>query len=211
MSQRQSPESQNRLDSFKSEIDGLCYLSAVDAYRQLRSSRRKNWREDWLFNEDQKGSRKAYMTNIDHELVRIEQRVLQQKLVQEKRIEISREPAETVALESDSENSDKENYEGEFQLGQFISAKKRKLRSTTIDLQVSSKTLIKDSVEVADRCGLSVSSQLLLTGQIITSAGENPSDFSLSKSSVWRNRLAVRKEIAENIKTGWLRKNPNIL
>jgi hypothetical protein len=102
--------------------------------------------------------------------VQAEQRVLQKKLEQEKRIEISRQPAETVTLESDSEKSDKENDEDEFQLGQLNSAKKRKLRSTTINLQISSKNLIKDSVQVSDRCGLSVSSQLLLKAKIITSA-----------------------------------------
>ena len=100
---------------------GNAVVTVVDAYQQLRSSRRKNWREDWLFYEDQKESRKVYMTNIDHELVRAEQRVLQKKLEQKKQIEIFRQPAKTVTLESDSEKSGKGNDEDEFELGQLNS------------------------------------------------------------------------------------------
>jgi hypothetical protein len=131
---------------------------------------------------------------------------------QENRIEKSRQPVETqvpVTLETDNEMSDKENQDDDFQL--FNSAKKRKLRSSTIELAVSPATLIKDSVQVADRCGLSINSQLLLTSQIVTSSGGNLADFSLSRTSVWRSRLAIRKQISEKIKTEWLRTNPKHL
>jgi hypothetical protein len=201
-----------RLDSFKRQLETLCDLSAIDAYRQMRSSRRKNWREDWAFYEDQRGPRKGYMTNVDQEFVRKEQQIISKRLRQENRIEKSRQPVETqvpVTLETDNEMSDKENQDDDFQL--FNSAKKRKLRSSTIELAVSPATLIKDSVQVADRCGLSINSQLLLTSQIVTSSGGNLADFSLSRTSVWRSRLAIRKQISEKIKTEWLRTNPKHL
>ena len=73
MSQRQNLNS--RLESLKRELESLCDISEIDAHHQMRSSRRRNWKEDWLFYEYQRGPRKAYMTNFDQELVRSEEQI----------------------------------------------------------------------------------------------------------------------------------------
>lgn len=55
--QKQSKLIETKIHSFKKVLASLCDLSATDAYHQLRSSRRKHWKEDWNFYENQKTSR----------------------------------------------------------------------------------------------------------------------------------------------------------
>lgn len=88
--------------------------------------------------------------------------------------------------------------------------RKRK-KTITVNLQLSSTEFISNSVQVADRCGLSISSQLLLTSQIVNSSGGNLCDFSLSKTSIWRKRESVREELAKSIRAEWLKGNPKHL
>ena len=204
VSQRQKPNS--RLESLKRELESLCDVSAIDAHHQMRSSRRKNWKEDWLFYEDQRGPRKAYMTNLDQELVRSEEQISSRRLKELIRINKARQPADKViALESDSEYSDKENHDDEFHL-----KPSKKKKPTTVELHVPVQ-LINNSSITADRCGVSLSSQLLLRSKFVTLSGGNLSDFHLSKTSVWRQRVSARREQSESIKAEWLKSNPRHL
>lgn len=212
LSRRQKPSKliETKINSFEKVLASLCDLSATDAYHQLRSSHRKHWKEDWNFHENQKTSRTFYISNKDQAFSQSEDRRIARVLHQEKIVEISRSPLTdtTITLKSsDSETSDSSSKEDEFQLP---SPKKRK-KPVTVDLQFSATKLISTSVQVADRCGISISNQLLLTSQIVNSGGGNISDFSLSKSSIWRKRSSVRAELAKTIKLEWLKENPKHL
>ena len=42
------------MNSFQDKLNELCDISTSDNYQTLRSSRRKNWKTDWAFFENQK-------------------------------------------------------------------------------------------------------------------------------------------------------------
>lgn len=51
------------------ELNKLCDISADDAYEQIRSSRKKTWKVDWDYLENQRRDRTAHMGNIDQHSV----------------------------------------------------------------------------------------------------------------------------------------------
>jgi hypothetical protein len=153
--QKSSKVIETNIHSFENFLASLCDLSATDAYHQLRSSRRKNWKEDWNFYENQKTSRTFYISSKDQAFSQSEDRRIARVLNEEKRVEISRSPLPdtTITLKSsDSETSDSSSKEDEFKLP---SPKKRK-KPVTVDLQFSATELVSTSVQVADRCGISI-------------------------------------------------------
>ena len=106
--QKPSKKIQTNIESFEKELDRLCDLSSHDAYDQLPSYRRKNWREDWIFYENQKTSRTYHITSLDQESYRIEKRRQSRALHQEQLLQQSLIPLidSTVSFESsDSEAS----------------------------------------------------------------------------------------------------------
>lgn len=73
----------------------------------------------------------------------------------------------------------------------------RRKTPEAVNLRISPSDLITGSAQCADRIGLSVRSHLLISADL--------SDFSLSKSSILRKRLATRIELAAAIKSGKIR------
>lgn len=81
----------------------------------------------------------------------------------------------------------------------------RRKTPEAVNLRISPSDLITGSAQCADRIGLSVRSHLLISADFVSRAGGNLSEFSLSKSSIWRKRLASRIELAAAIKSGIIR------
>ncbi|KZS06626.1 Cc8K15.2-like protein [Daphnia magna] len=48
---------QTKIKCFQEKLDDLCDISNSDCYQTLRSSRRKNWKNNWAFYEKQKTTR----------------------------------------------------------------------------------------------------------------------------------------------------------
>ena len=56
-------------------VPSNCYnISADDALELMKSSRKKIWKEDWDFLENQRGSSTGHMSNIDQHSVAVEKR-----------------------------------------------------------------------------------------------------------------------------------------
>ncbi|KAK4007395.1 hypothetical protein OUZ56_012552 [Daphnia magna] len=63
-----------KLTTLHEEFSELCNISADDALEQLKASRKKTWKEDWDFLENQRGSHTWHMSNIDQQSIAIETR-----------------------------------------------------------------------------------------------------------------------------------------
>ncbi len=89
---------------------------------------------------------------------------------------------------------------------------KRKKSSENVSLSLPVKELSKVMSQVFDRSHISVRKQLLVQSAIINSGGKSVNSFSLSVSSVWRQRAAERKLKAKEVKEKYLlrRINQNI-
>lgn len=146
---RQRPTYKSQIDSFTKELDSLCDVSVVDAYNQLRSSRGKNWNEDWLFLLNQRESRTGYMSNVDQTLVRSEEKRKSKRVREEKRAKESHcsliMQEEPVSLE-DSCGSDESNNKAHDEEDFRLKPSAKKKRPRTVELHVPAK-LIKNSSE----------------------------------------------------------------
>ncbi len=71
---KNNPALQKKLTTLHEEFSELCDISADDALEQLKASRKKTWKEDWDFLENQRGSRTWHMSNIDQQSIAIETR-----------------------------------------------------------------------------------------------------------------------------------------
>ncbi|KZR98744.1 Cc8K15.2-like protein, partial [Daphnia magna] len=71
---KNNPALQKKLTTLHEEFSELCNISADDALEQLKASRKKTWKEDWDFLENQRGSRTWHMSNIDQQSIAIETR-----------------------------------------------------------------------------------------------------------------------------------------
>lgn len=69
-----------------------------------------------------------------------------------------------------------------------------------ITIQLSRKTLFKESAEVAARCGISNRKHAALTAKIVKMGGGSLEDITLSTSSAWRQRSKGVDEGASAIK-----------
>ncbi|KZS04710.1 Cc8K15.2-like protein, partial [Daphnia magna] len=85
---------------------------------------------------------------------------------------------------------------------------KRKKSSENVSLSLPAKELSKVMSQVFDRSNISVRKQLLVQSAIINSGGESVNSFSLSVSSVWRQRAAERKLKAKEVKENYLKNKP---
>jgi hypothetical protein len=95
--------------------------------------------------------------------------------------------------ESDSTDADEEE---DYQ----VIPSKRKKSSENVSLTLPAKELSKVMSQVFDRSNISVRKQLLVQSAIINSDGESVNSFSLSVSSVWRQRAAERKLKVKEVK-----------
>lgn len=71
---KRNPALQIKLGAMHRELSQLCDISADDALELMKSSRKKIWKEDWDFLENQRGSSTGHMSNIDQHSVAVEKR-----------------------------------------------------------------------------------------------------------------------------------------
>jgi hypothetical protein len=188
-------------------LNELCDIYNSDCFQTLRSSRRKNWKTDWAFYENQKSTRTQNLNGVDRNVKNIEIETKKRgrlELSNQRQFMTDKEIMDAIDLidgELDSTDCDEEE---DFE----VIPSKRKKSSDNVSLSLPEKELSKVMSQVFDRSNISVRKQLLVQSTIINSGGESVNSFSLSVSSVWRQRAAERKLKAKDVKENYLKDKP---
>ncbi len=167
----------------------------------------KKLENDWDFYHNQKSIRTQNLVAVDRNAQNIE---MQRKKSGRPDIQNHRqgmtdkEIQDTINL-LDSELDSTDADEGEDY--QVISSRRKK-SSENVSLSLPAKELSKVMSQVFDRTNIFVRKQLLVKSAIINSGGESVNSFSLSVSSVWRQRAAERKLKAKEVKENYLKNKP---
>lgn len=85
---------------------------------------------------------------------------------------------------------------------------KRKKKDNKVSLVIPANAITKATSQVADRIGLSVRGHLLLQSRLVNIGGAELGQFSLSTSTVWRQRTCEREKLAKEIMENWLKEKP---
>ncbi len=196
-----------KIQSFKEKLDSLCDLSVVNVYETTRLSRLPSWKEDWEFLGDQRKSRKLHLGGIvlpdAAAIIREKKREYQTQLLNE-RAQRSRKQLSDgeIIVELEDSTDDEMNISASEDDAFSLPSCNRRKTPEVVTLRISPYELITGSAQCADRIGLSVRSHLFISADFVGRAGGKLFDFSLSKSSIWRKRLATRIELSATIKNG---------
>lgn len=197
---------QKKIKCFQEKLNELCDISTSDCYQTLRFSRRKNLKNDWAFYQNQKSIRTQNLDAFDRKSQNIE---MQRKKRDQHDLQNHRQGM-TVKEIQDAINlldGELESTDGDEEEDYQIIPSKRKKSSENVSLSLPAKELSKVMSQVFDRSNISVRKQLLVQSAIINSGGESVDSFSLSVSSVWRQRAAERKLKAKEVEN-YLKNKP---
>jgi len=193
---------QKRLEAFNVELEKLCDISALDAFDQLKASRRPSWQEDWDFLINQrKVPQVGLMQGLDSTLMQKEKRAAKRN--ERRSVKLIKEDIVHSIEESESE----ENSENE--MNEFLPSPKKKTRPSTITLELPVRHFSKELGQVADRCVISNRKQLQIQSRMIVAAGGDVRDFSLSVSTIRRQRRENRSEVYRLIREKWSETKPS--
>lgn len=200
-----------KIETFKKKLDSLCDLSVVNVYETMRLSRLPSWEQDLQFLRDQRKSRKLYLGGIllpdPRDIIREKNADIQTQLLHDRVVRSRQQLSDAeIRVELEDSTDDELDPMSESEDDAFcLPSYNRRKTPEAVNLRISPSDLITGSAQCADRIGLSVRSHLLISADFVSRAGGNLSDFSLSKSSIWRKRLATRIELAAAIKSGKIR------
>lgn len=152
--------SKSKIDKFEEELNQLCDISAKDAYEKLSQSRRPNWKEDYSFLENQRGSRTFYMTQHDRDVSGFVQRQLSRKSKYQSQKQRGSECQSSISPLADDENREQLSEVSEDELEDSVmftpSNQKRRRTAETVSLKIPSQRLSEVVASAADRSGLSI-------------------------------------------------------
>lgn len=195
-----------KIKDFQDILNQLFDIASDDALQQLKASRQPTWEEDWEFLNNQRNSRTGYMSGVDRKTARLEERRairLNNRGPKEKQNALSDNDIAQLLSDTGEENSECDDIE---QYEPNSNKKKQKVDNASLILPTAS--LLEETSELSDRCGLSIRDQLLEASRLVNVVGGNIGDFSLSVSTAWRQRNAAREQIAKDIKEKWIKDKP---
>jgi hypothetical protein len=203
--------SKEKIDKFEEDLSQLCDISASDSYEQLSKSRRPNWKEDWSFLENQRGSRTFFMSQLDSDVSEFAQRQLARKSSYElQKQRASKLQSCRSRLTDDEIRQVIDEVSGDEDASELFTPSRSKKRKTaaSISLNIPSRQLSEVVTPAADRSGLSIRQQLLIQSTIVTSSGGSLDEMSMSVSTVLRQRRVAREKTVAIIREKWSSTKP---
>ena len=114
-------------------------------------------------------------------------------------------------MRDDSDDSDDSDDNAEKDIEKKLNRKRKRSREDFVTLQVPRKRIANETAICAKRFKISISGQVALTSNFINSSGGDLNDFSVSRTTVWRQGQSAISDAAgqvrekfENIKDGKL-------
>lgn len=195
---RQTVNSKKHIANFKTRMNTLCDLSPSDVENKLKASRKTYWKEDFMFLIGQREyPQRGRMANVDRNEA-------QRANIQSLRSSRTNTPSLPASNETSDESISVGSNESE-DLSQFSSDEeyyepRRTPRPSSVILEIPAKNLTKATGQVADSRDLSLRDHLTIQSALVAAGGGNINDFSMSLTTVHRQRQQLRKEISDGIK-----------
>ena len=208
---------------YQNFLDSLCDISPIDVEQQLASTRSNTWREDYAFFQGQQKVPQVgtISSSIDMKAVRKEKnkeerqdKIQQQKLMYEKRKHeenLVQNEANKLMEEIDDQVNAEKDTESETDDPTWFPATKKMKKHDSIMLDLPTKNIGEITATLASRLRLSINSELSIFARVILAGSGNLSDFVLSRTTLWRQRIEAEKKAVDKIKSDFNVKNPEFI
>ena len=187
-------------ETYQAYLDELCDISPTNVFDLMRSSKKPTWKEDFDFLQGQKKvPQVGHMEGVDKSLFEQEQKIENRRMKKQKQLhkeltrkeELKRKYEESEDITED--DNVKESY-ADAEDDEFIPKKRHRKTIHPIELKIDSKTIMKDTADLATRMNLSTNQQLAMVSKVVKVGGGSIKDNVFSRSTTRRHKEVNRRK-----------------